>query len=75
MNVEASQGAHFFHNISSFNVSYFTVHHERGPSIDWGWFRAQPGIMETDYVRHVRLNNTLEVRVDGRSGRGLIRSN
>ncbi len=75
MNVEASQGAHFFHNISSFNVSYFTVHHERGPSIDWAWLRAQPEIVETDYVRHVRLNKTLEVRVDGRSGRGLIRSN
>lgn len=72
MNVEPSQGAHFFHNISSFHVSYFTVHHESRPGIDWDWLSTQPTVAETDLVRHVDLERPLIVKVDGRDGRGAI---
>jgi len=72
MNVEPSQGAHFFHNISSFRVSYFTVHHEGGPGIDWDWLSTLPTAHETDLVRHVVLERPLMVKVDGRTGRGAI---
>jgi hypothetical protein len=73
MNVEASQGAHFFHNMSSFGVSYFTVHHEKGPGVNWKWLQQQPVMEETNHIRHIRLQSALDVRVDGRTGRGLIR--
>ena len=72
MNVEPSQGAHFFHNISSFRVSYFTVGHEPGQGIDWKWLEAQPAEAETNLVRHVRLDRPLTVKVDGRTGRGAV---
>jgi hypothetical protein len=72
MNVEPSQGAHFFHNISSFRVSYFTVHHESLPGIDWEWLSRQRIIQETGLVRHVELDDPLLVKVDGRAGKGAI---
>ncbi|MDH4037713.1 MAG: PEP/pyruvate-binding domain-containing protein [Candidatus Krumholzibacteria bacterium] len=73
MNVEPSQGSHFFHNITSFEVSYFTVHHEKKPGIDWDWLNALPVVTETEHLRHVRCDSPLRVKVDGRSGRGVIR--
>jgi hypothetical protein len=72
MNVQPSQGSHFFHNITSFQVSYFSVHHERRPNIDWEWLRAQPTVAETEHARRVRCQTPLRVKVDGRSGRGGI---
>ncbi|MFC1790960.1 PEP/pyruvate-binding domain-containing protein [Gemmatimonadota bacterium] len=74
MNVEPSQGSHFFHNLSSFQISYFTVRHGRGAGIDWEWLATQAAEAETEFVRHIRLAEPLLVRVDGRSGRGLITS-
>ena len=72
MNVELSQGSHFFHNISSFQVSYFSVRHDRSPGIDWEWLSAQPTVRETEHVRHVRTRLPLRVKVDGRTGRGAV---
>ena len=73
MDVDPSQGSHFFHNISSFKVSYFSVHHGRSPGIDWEWLESRQTIDETEFIRHVRLSSPLQVRVDGRTGRGVIR--
>jgi hypothetical protein len=77
MDVEPSQGAHFFHNLISFQVCYLCVRHETadgvaGRSIDWGWLDNQPSVAETDHVRHVRLEQPLKIKVDGRSGRGAV---
>jgi hypothetical protein len=73
MNVEPSEGSHFFHNISSFGVLYFCVRFDLEAGIDWAWLDAQPAVAETPLTRHVRLGAPLAVRVDGRRGRGLIR--
>jgi len=73
MNVEPSQGAHFFHNISSFRVAYFTVGHEEGPGIDWAWLGSQRAVADRRFIRHVRLDAPLLVKVDGRSSLGVIR--
>ncbi len=70
--VEPSQGSHFFHNLSSFGVTYFMIHHAMAPGIDWGWLNAQEVVAETDHVLHIRLPEALAIRVDGRSARGLI---
>ena len=71
--VEPSQGSHFFHNLSSFGVTYFMIHHATQSGIDWAWLNAQQVVGETAHVRHVRLPDPLVIRVDGRSARGLIR--
>jgi hypothetical protein len=72
MDVEPSQGSHFFHNLMSFEVPYLLVSHRRAPGIDWAWLDRQPGHDEGEWVRHVRLSAPLRVRVDGRTGRGGI---
>jgi hypothetical protein len=80
MNVEPSQGSHFFHNIQSFEVSYFCVHHKIDPPIDWEWLSQQAGewlsqqavVNETDTLRHIRSSSPLKVKADGRSGHGAI---
>jgi len=72
MNVDPSQGSHFFHNISSFKVSYLSVRFDRDRPVDWGWLGAQETVAEMDFVRHARLRTPLRIKVDGRKGRGAI---
>ena len=74
MNVELSQGSHFFHNLSSFRASYFMVQHGRHFGINWDWLNRQPVVHETELIRHVRPREALSVRVDGRTARGIILS-
>jgi len=71
--VEPSQGSHFFHNLSSFEVSYLTVPVGALRGIDFEWLDRQAAVSETEFVRHVRLAAPLLLRVDGRTGRGVIR--
>jgi hypothetical protein len=70
--VELSQGSHFFHNIVSLGVKYFNMPITSRRTVDWDWLERQPAVEQTAFLRHVRLARPLAVRVDGRSGRGLI---
>ncbi len=72
MNVDMSQGSHFFHNLTSFGVCFFSVHHESRFSVDWSWLNSQKAVHETQLVRHIRLSKPLEIKVDGRKGMGVI---
>jgi len=72
MNVEMSQGAHFFHNITSLQIPYFCVAFDSPYKIDWTWLDRQQVVSETEFVRHVRAKSPLIVRLDGRSRRGVI---
>lgn len=72
MNVELSQGSHFFHNITSLQIPYFTVSFESNLKIAWACLKNYTVVSETEYVRYVRANRPLKVRLDGRSRRGLI---
>jgi hypothetical protein len=67
-----SQGSHFFHNITSFQVFYFSVDHLEGYRIDWDWLGKQETVTETDLVRHVRTKSALKIEVDGMRRRGVI---
>jgi hypothetical protein len=67
-----SQGAHFFHNLLSFRVAYFSVPGLDASGIDWEWLGRLPVRRETDFVRHVETPEPLLVRVDGRHGRGVV---
>ena len=72
MNVELSQGSHFFHNLTSFMVSYFSVKISDQYRIDWEWLKEQQVVNKTDFVTHVTLPSSLNIKVDGRSGKGVI---
>jgi len=71
--VTPSQGSHFFQNLTSFNVGYFTVNPEDGQGrLDWDWLDAQPAESETAHVRHLRLPEPVLVKMNGRQGEGVI---
>ncbi|MBD3220122.1 histidine kinase [bacterium] len=72
--VTPSEGTHFFQNLTSFQVGYFTVNHGRDHhACRWELLDALPAVSEGTYVRHVRLDAPLDVRIDGTSRRGLVR--
>lgn len=73
MLVTLSQGSHFFHNITSFRILYFSVTSRNGRDIDWNWLDRQRVMQETPHARWVVADKPLSIRVDGRSGRGIIR--
>jgi len=70
--VELSQGSHFFHNIVSLGVKYFNLPFNRRHKIDWAWLEQGDPVEETTFLKHIRYSLPLNVRVDGRSGRGVI---
>lgn len=73
LTVEPSQGSHFFQNLTSFHVGYFTVNPSaREGFVDWDWLDARPALSETAHVRHLRLDEPLLVKMDGRKGEGVI---
>ncbi|MBN2238117.1 MAG: hypothetical protein JW729_11195 [Bacteroidales bacterium] len=72
VNFEQSQGSHFFHNVSGFQVFYFSIEGINNKQIDWDWLNNQNSLLETNYLKHLRLKHALKIEVDGRSGRGII---
>jgi hypothetical protein len=73
MLVTPSQGTHFFQNLVSFDVGYFTVNPERGDGfVDWGWLAAQPAQQEAGAVRHLRFPRPAIVKMNGKRHEGII---
>ncbi len=73
LDVDPSQGSHFFQNITSFRVRYFSVNSTTNDGfVDWEWLRAQPAIEETSFVRHIRLSSPVVVKVNGHQNKGII---
>jgi hypothetical protein len=71
--VTPSQGSHFFQNITSFRVGYFTVSDMAHTGfIDWEWLRAQPAEAEFEHARHLHFEDPLTVRINGQSNLGII---
>ncbi len=68
--IEPSQGSHFFHDMISSETCYLVVD-DKG-AIDMGWLETQHVEDEADEVKHVRLKEPAEVRVDGKEGKGVI---
>jgi hypothetical protein len=73
INVDLSQGSHFFHNLISFNVSYFSIHHNSDFKIDWEWMGKQKVIEDLEYVKHIELDKPLNILIDGKKSRGIIK--
>ncbi len=73
MRVSPSQGSHFFQNLTSFRVGYFTVNQEVGEGfLDWAWLDSQIGEPGTSVMRHLRFLEPLVVKIDGKRQRGVI---
>ena len=72
MNVDLSQGAHFFHNLTSFNIFSFSIHHDSSHSIDFAWLDKQQTVKETEFVKHVHLKTPLTVIADNKNKTGVI---
>ena len=68
-----SHGTHFFHRFLSNQVLYMSVEHDGRGRINWDWLDEQEAIWESRSVRHVRVENPLEVRIDCATKYGLIR--
>ncbi len=71
LKVTPSQGSHFFQNLTSFNLGYFTVDDQEG-RLDWDWLDAQPAESDDAHVRHLRLAEPLLIKMNGRKGEGVI---
>ena len=71
--VDPSQGTHFFQNLTSLGVGYFTIN----PHVSQGIFRKDildqmPAVEETKYVRHVRFTSPLRIMMDGMKQLGVV---
>ena len=71
--VDPSQGTHFFQNLTSFGVGYFTI----DTNTDNGIYRkevldAMPAVEETQFVRHVRFDKPLKILMDGKKQEGVV---
>ena len=71
--IDPSQGTHFFQNLTSFGVGYFTVNTYTGEGV---WRKemldAMPAVEETRFVRHVRFDKPLRIMMDGKKQEGLV---
>ena len=73
-NIDPSQGTHFFQNLTSFGVGYFTVDTNTGEGgfVNKEMLDAMPAVEETQYVRHVRFDRPLRILMDGKKQEGAV---
>ena len=71
--VDPSQGTHFFQNLTSFGVGYFTINDFNGDGVyNRAALDALPAVEETAHVRHVRFPRALSIKVDGKKKLGYV---
>ncbi len=73
---DASLGSHFFHNVTSMNVGYFSVNQNSDQDkINWEKIRNQQVVGKGEFFRHIRFEKPLLVRMDGKKGMAVISMN
>jgi len=71
--LDGSLGSHFFHNVTSMNVGYFTIPHNSSDAIiNMDLLMKMPVIEEGKYIRHVCFTNDLNIVMDGKNRQALI---
>lgn len=70
--VESSLGSHFFHNVTSMNIGYLTVPWSETEGIDWAWLRDRGEAKRLGSCLWTRLDEPLEVLMDGRASRAAV---
>ncbi len=71
--IDPSQGTHFFQNLTSFHVGYFTINPFNNDGFyDVDFLNNQKIIFEDKYVRHVQFNQPAVIKIDGRTKKGIV---
>jgi hypothetical protein len=72
-NVTPSQGSHFFQNITSFKIGYFTVNSFiKVGFIDWDWLLEHTPVEELEFTKHLHFDNPLSIKINGHKNKGII---
>jgi DNA-binding NarL/FixJ family response regulator len=71
--IDPSQGTHFFQNLTSFRIGYFTINpYIREGSYDVEFLNSMEASYEDEHLRHIRFEKPLEIMVDGKHHKGVI---
>ena len=71
--IDPSQGTHFFQNLTSFRIGYFTVNPFINDGIyDIDFLDKQPAVFENEFVRHVKFDKSLKIIIDGKKNLGMV---
>lgn len=74
--VDPSQGTHFFQNLTSFSVGYFTVNpYMQDGLVDFEYLNRQEIIFENQYLKHIRFNDDIVIKIDGQKKIGIVHVN
>ncbi|MFA6980135.1 MAG: PEP/pyruvate-binding domain-containing protein [Ignavibacteriaceae bacterium] len=73
LSVTPSQGSHFFQNITSFRVGYFTVNSYKNTDfVDWDWLTNQTSVEDLEFTRHLHFEKPIVVKMNGQQNKGII---
>jgi hypothetical protein len=72
-NVSPSQGSHFFQNLTSFKIGYFTVDNfiEQG-FIDWNWLQKLNITEKKNFTKHIKMEKPITIKINGHKNKGII---
>ncbi len=71
--VQPSQGSHFFQNLTSFMIGYFTINaYKKQGFIDWDWLKGQQPHESLKFTRHLRLEKPVIIKMNGHDNKGII---
>jgi len=71
--IDPSQGTHFFQNLTSFRVGYFTINPYLNDGVfDLEFLDSQPAVYENETLRHVRFKKALTIKIDGKKNLGVV---
>ncbi len=71
--LDASSGSHFFHNLTTLNIAYFSVFLDKNPdAVNYELINSATLIDETKYFKHVRFSQPLKIIIDGKKRRGAV---
>lgn len=72
--IDPSQGSHFFQNLTSLGVGYFTVNSfiDNGGFFNQAFLDKQPAKYETEYIRHIHFENPFTIKINGRKKVGVV---
>jgi len=73
MHITPSQGSHFFQNITSFRIGYFTIdsYHNIG-FIDWDFLKSIKPFEELNFTKHLRFDKEIIVKINGQKNQGVV---
>jgi hypothetical protein len=72
-NIRPTQGTHFFQNIISRGIGYInTTLNLKDSYVDWSWLKEQKSKKQLKYVKHIRLDKPIIVKLDGKNGKALV---